>query len=423
MAESPQAGDGGSHEQSTRILGLVSAGHALSNFYLLCLPPLIPLLKADFGVSYAALGALLSVRSLATGFLQLPMGFLVDRFGGKIVLSFGLVAMSLSFAIIAFMPDYWWAMVATTLLGIGIATIRPSNYTILIASMPPKFIGRSFGINMFAGHSGRVIAPPIIIFAAGLWGWRVAMLIAAAIGLVVTIGILSQWRVVRDDTEVGEQRKKGPGFVEEVRLLASRSVLLFFLFYLLNALATNGIHSFIVTALAQLHHTPLAAASTALTAYLVASAVGVLAGGFLVDKTPKHELVAVLALSCSAALLVALGSVSLPIVVIVAVMTTIGIFQGTVRPARDMLIRAILPKESFGKAISMVATGAAIGGSIAPVVFGWIMDVGAARLVFYLLAVCLVLIAATVLVPKEKIIMPVDDPDTESDDSRKQEVP
>ena len=46
----------------------------------------------------------------------------------------------------------------------------------------------------------------------------------------------------------------------------------------------------------------------------------------------------------------------------------------------------------------MVATGAAIGGSIAPVVFGWIMDVGAARLVFYLLAVCLVLIAATVLV-------------------------
>lgn len=405
MAESPQTRDREIYDQSTRILGLVSAGHALSNFYLLCLPPLIPLLKADFSVSYAALGAMLSVRSLATGFLQLPMGFLVDRFGGKLVLSFGLIAMSASFAIIAFVPSYWWALAATTLLGIGVATIRPSNYTILNASMPPAFIGRSFGINMFAGHSGRVIAPPLIIFAAGLWGWRIAMLIAAGIGFVVTLGILTQWRVVRDDTEARE-RKKGPGFVKEVRLLASRSILMFFLFYLLNALATNGINSFIVTALAQLHHTPLAAASTALTAYLVASAIGVLAGGFLVDKTPKHELIAVLALLGSSALLVALGTNSLPIVVIVVMMTTIGIFQGTVRPARDMLIRAILPREAFGKAISMVATGAAIGGSIAPVAFGWIMDVGAARLVFYLLAVCLVLIAATVLAPKEKLVLP-----------------
>ncbi len=387
------------------ILALVSGGHALSNFYILCLPPLIPLFREEFGVSYAALGLMLSVRSIATGVLQLPMGFLVDRFGGKSVLAFGLVAMSLSLGMIALVPGYWWALGATAILGIGVATIRPSNYTILNASMPPAFIGRSFGINMFAGHTGRVVAPPMIILIAAVWGWRAAILIAAAIGLLVTIGILSQWRLVRDDA-TGKREAKGPGFVAEMRLLASYTVLLFFFFYLLQALATNGLHSFIVAALAELHKTPLTAASSALTAYLIASAAGVLIGGYIVDKTPKHELVAVTALCGSAALLAALGIVSLPIIVVIATMSLIGIFQGTVRPARDMLIRDLLPKEAFGKAISMVATGAAIGGAVAPVVFGWIMDIGRAQWLFYLLAACLVLIAFTVLLPKTRIVIP-----------------
>ncbi len=393
------------YSQSMRILTLISAGHALANFYILCLPPLIPLFKEEFGVSYAALGLMLSVRSLATGFLQLPMGFLVDRFGGKGVLTFGLIAMSAAVGLLALVPGYWWALVATALLGIGVATIRPSNYTILNASMPPSFIGRSFGINMFAGHCGRVVAPPLIIFAAALWGWRVGVMLAGAIGLVTTIAIVTQWRHVRDDAEQ-RSPSKGPGFIGEVRILASYSVLLFFFFYLLQALATNGLHSFIVAALAELHHTPLAAASTALTAYLVASAVGVLIGGFLVDKTPHHELVAVGALGISALLLVVLGSVPLPIIVVIGIMVAIGIFQGTVRPARDMMIRDILPKEAFGKAISMVATGAAIGGSVAPVLFGWIMDIGEARWLFYLLSACLVLIAVTVLLPKQRIVIP-----------------
>ena len=392
--------------QSIRILSLVSTGHALSNFYVLCLPPLIPFLKEEFDVSYAALGLMLSVRSVSTGMLQLPIGFLVDHFGGKRVLSIGLVLMSVGFGLLSIVPSYWWMPCLMAVFGAGIATIRPSNYTIINASMPAAWVGRSFGINMFAGHSGRVMGPPLIISAAALWGWRGAVLIAGGIGLAACFAIVSQWRYVRDDAVAAPKTGgEGPGFLAEIRLLASRAILLFFLFYLLNALTTNGLHSFMVAALAQLHETPLAAASGALTGYLIASALGVLAGGFLVDKTPRHELVAVLALSGSALLLILVGSVSLPVVVIVAVMTAVGIFQGTLRPARDMMIRAILPKESFGKAIGMVATGAAIGGAVAPVMFGWIMDIGEARWMFYLVALCLVMIAATVLIPKDRIVI------------------
>ena len=142
---------------------------------------------------------------------------------------------------------------------------------------------------------------------------------------------------------------------------------------------------------------PLAAATSALTGYLVASAIGVLAGGFMADKITRHGAVAAVALLISAGFLMVMVSISFPVMVVVALMTLVGLSQGTIRPCRDMLIRAILPKASFGKAIGIVSTGAAFGGALAPFAFGWIMDVGEAELVFHVLIISVVLMAAAIL--------------------------
>ncbi len=50
----------------TKILALVSTGHFFSHIYLIALPPLFPLLEAELGVGYAALGLLLALPNLAT---------------------------------------------------------------------------------------------------------------------------------------------------------------------------------------------------------------------------------------------------------------------------------------------------------------------------------------------------------------------
>lgn len=393
------------HSQSVRILTLISSGHALSNFYVLCIPALIPFLKTEFGVSYTLLGLLLTVRPITTGLLQIPVGFLVDHLGGKRMLIAGLFTLSISFILLSMVPNFWSAMPVMVLFGVGISTIRPSNYTILNASISPTWIGRAFGINMFAAHAGRAVAPPLMVSIAVLWDWRMALLIAGVVGLIVTVALMTQWRIVRDDA-VRVKRPEGLGFFQEIRMLASGSLFLFFIFFIFNALTTHGIHSFTVAALAELHGTPLTVASSALTGYLVAGAIGVLAGGFLVDKTPRHILVAVAVLIGSGALFVILGSVSMPMTLIVATLSLAGILQGILRPARDMLMRAVIPRESFGKAIGMVATGAAIGGAMAPLIFGWILDVGKANWLFYVLAMCLVILIVTVVIPKRRIELP-----------------
>lgn len=391
------------YSQSMRILALISTGHALSNFYVLCLPALLPFFREDFKVSFTYLGVILTTRAVTTGLLQVPVGFLVDKFGGKKVLICGLFILSGSFSALAAIPDFVWSIPLMVLFGAGLASMRPCNYTILNASIHPSFVGRAFGINMFTAHAARAVAPPMIVSIAVFWDWRIAVLTAGAMGFLVTLGLTTQWRIVRDDS-VQPKKTHDLSFFQEIRHLASASLLMFLVFFIFNALTTHGVHSFTVAALAELRNTPLTVASGVLTAYLVTGALGVLLGGFIVDKWPNHAAISIAVLVGSGAMFVIVGALPMPMVMIIILMSVAGVLQGVLRPARDMLMRAVIPRESFGKAIGIVATGAAVGGATAPLIFGWILDYGEPSWLFYVLAANLVILIGCVLVPKKRIV-------------------
>ena len=92
--------------RNIQVLALVGSGHAVSHFYLLALPPLFPLLRDELDLSYAALGLLVTLFNVATGFTQVPAGFLVDRFGARRLLLLGLALMGAAMTSLGFAPSY-----------------------------------------------------------------------------------------------------------------------------------------------------------------------------------------------------------------------------------------------------------------------------------------------------------------------------
>ena len=76
----------------TRMVGAVSAAHFVSHYYILLLAPLLPFVRADYGVSYTEIGLALAVFNTVSAALQAPAGFLVDRLGARILLIGALVA-------------------------------------------------------------------------------------------------------------------------------------------------------------------------------------------------------------------------------------------------------------------------------------------------------------------------------------------
>ena len=135
-----------------------------------------------------------------------------------------------------------------------------------------------------------------------------------------------------------------------------------------------------------------------MTGYLFASSIGVLAGGVLADWTRHHDRVAIIAFTATGLVMILLGSILVSLVLVIVLFAAIGFAQGLVRPARDMMVRAAAPDGGMGKAFGFVTTGIAVGGAVAPVLFGWMIDLGRAEWVFYLIAVFMVLGVFSVVV-------------------------
>jgi MFS family permease len=143
---------------------------------------------------------------------------------------------------------------------------------------------------------------------------------------------------------------------------------------MLLGLSSAGIGNFGVVALMSGYGTSFSAANIALTAYLGASAAGVLAGGFLADHTEKHGQVAAACFAVNAAIMLVIATVALPSPVLTAAMTAAGFLGGMIAPSRDMLVRNAAPVGAAGRAFGLVSTGFNFSGILSPLLFGWIMD-------------------------------------------------
>jgi MFS family permease len=136
------------------------------------------------------------------------------------------------------------------------------------------------------------------------------------------------------------------------------------------------------------------------------TAAGVLLGGIIADRTIHHERVAAAGFACTAAMAVVLGWVALPLVPLVVLMSVGGLLNGIIQPSRDMMVRAVTPPGSFGKVFGFVSTGFNIGGMVAPLLYGWLMDRGEPRLIFAVVTFFILLGLVTAITRRKPQALP-----------------
>lgn len=376
--------------RETRVLGLISTGHFMSHYSQLALYPLFPLMHDDFGVGYAALGLIVTILNATGAATQIPIGFLVDRIGAKRILISGLFIKTLAIGAMALTSSYEALLILAAIAGIGNAVFHPADYAILMSTMNERRIGRAFSIHTAAGSAGSAIAPVAILSIAALWDWRIAVLSIAVFGAITGIAMILQARVMHDHAAAAKKSERPAekqSVMDGIRMLLSPRVLVLYLFFMTTAMISIGLNSFSVTALIELYNTPLPIAGAALTTFLTGGFVGVLFGGYLADKTTRHDLVAATAFAGSAGFIILIGSFNLPNVAMLGAFAAIGVLLGTVRPARDMMVRAVTQEGDGGKMFGFMSNGHQIAGVIVPVLFGWVIDQGAVQWIFWLSAI------------------------------------
>ncbi len=371
---------------ANRTLAAISAAHWVSHFHIFVLPMLFPFLKAQLGVGYIDLGFALTVFAVTSGLTQAPIGYLADHIGARKILLMGLMLGGASLIMLGLHLSYPSLIVCAMLLGLANSVYHPADYAILSAHMDEARMGRAFSIHTFAGFVGGAVAPAIMAGLVASIGGHGALIVAGAIGVAVALLLMI---VGIPDASAADRGGKGAGAAGQSIITPALIVLT--VFFMLLSLSNAGINNFGVVALMGGFGVSFSTANVALTAFLGSSAAGVLAGGFLADRTHRHGQVAAACFAINAALVLVIALIPLPSLLLTVAMGCAGFLGGVIAPSRDMLVRAAAPPGAAGRAFGIVSTGFNIGGIISPLLFGWIMDQNMTHWVFGASAIFMVL--------------------------------
>jgi FSR family fosmidomycin resistance protein-like MFS transporter len=387
----------------TRLVAGVSTAHFVSHFYMLVLPPLFAFVKDDYGVSYTEVGLAITVFNLVSAVAQTPAGFLIDRINARFALIAGLLLGAAGFTVAGLVNSYWMLVAMFGVIGLGNTVYHPADYALLSRYVAPERISQAYSVHTFSGMLGSAAAPAAVLVLHGMFGWRGAFLGAAMLGVIAALILLFQPHGEPHPT-AAKPRDAGSA-PNDWRLLVTAPILMNFVFFLLYAFGSFGLQNFSVVALGSLYGTSPVTANTALSAYLLLSAAGVLVGGFIAGRISHHRLIASFGLLATVLAALLIGNVDLGALLLILVMSLVGLCSGIVMPSRDMIVREVTPPGAFGAVFAFVTTGYHVAGILAPPMFGALLDYGAPRWTFVLVAgFTLLSIVAVMCVPQRKAL-------------------
>jgi MFS family permease len=341
---------------------------------------------ADFALSYTEAGFLMTVFFVVSGIGQAVAGFVVDRTGARPVLMFGIGTLGLSGLVLAAASSYAGLLAAAAVAGIGNSIFHPADFTLLNRRVSSGRLGHAFSVHGLSGNLGWAAGSVVMAGVAAASTWRNAALVAATIGLAVLALLLLRRRVLADgaETEVVAPAKGGAiPATGAFAFLRSGAVWLCFAFFLITTGAFGVLQNYGPAILHNVYALALPVASMGLTAYLLGSALGMVAGGFVGGRFEDSDFVIAPALAVSASTALLLASGLSPAIAILPLMALIGFGVGVAGPSRDLLVRRAATAQfgatAYGRVYGFVYSGLDVGLAISPLVFGPLLDAGRYR--------------------------------------------
>ncbi len=367
------------------VIGLVGLAHCISHFSQLLLAPLFPWLKDAFQVSYAQLGLLMTIFFVTSCVVQTLSGFWVDRYGPRPILFGGLALLGVAALGYASAQSWWMLAGFSVVAGLGNGVFHPVDYTMINRRVAKERLAHAYSVHGITGSLGWALAPVLLVPITLASSWRVALLVAAALAF----GVLALLWLWRGQLEVEPLPASPQGQAEPEHPLAFLripAVWMCFAFFFFYAGALSIVQTFAPQAARELHAVPAQLVAVCLTVYMLCSAAGMLAGGFMAKDPERAERIVGIAFALAALVALAIGFTDLPALAVPVLFGAMGFVSGMAGPSRDLLVKRSAPDNATGRVYGVVYSGLDIGQALVPLAIGTLMDHGAFRSVWLALA-------------------------------------
>ena len=145
-------------------------------------------------------------------------------------------------------------------------------------------------------------------------------------------------------------------------------------FFFFNAVALSGVQAFAPEAARVLHNVPVPLAAMCLTIYMLCSAGGMVAGGFLASDPARCERVIGVGYGMAALVALSIGFADIAPLAVPVLFGVMGFGAGIAGPSRDLIVKRAAPPNATGRVYGVVYSGLDIGQAVAPLLFGSLMD-------------------------------------------------
>jgi FSR family fosmidomycin resistance protein-like MFS transporter len=354
---------------------------------------MLPIWQAEFGLSYAAVGALRGVLAGTMASFQIPAGFLSERLGTPLVLAGGTALAGFAYCLALFAGSFPALIAVLFLVGLGASTQHPLASSLVAHAFSGTRSLRALGTYNFAGDLGKMAIPAAGALLVTMLPWRVTLALIGAVGLVVAVALLLltpryHAETAKTESDKGNHAVGGQGAFYALLSIgvidsATRMGLLTFLPFLLTAKGAS-----------------LPTIGFALTLVFVGGAVGKLVCAWI---GARIGVVATVWLTEGLTALGILALIVLPLEFAMMLLPAIGVALNGTSSVLYGSVPLLVTPEARTRAFSIFYTGAIGSGAVAPIFYGLIGDAVGVPYALVVIAAVVLLTLPLVLVIRTRL--------------------
>ncbi|MEY2372512.1 MFS transporter [Lysinibacillus capsici] len=356
------------------ILALLFLGWSLGNLDRYIMNYAVVSITGDLQLDASSTGIILSAFFLGYAIMQIPGGWLADKFGAKRVLLMSVIMWSIFTGLTAIAWSLTAMIVIRFLFGIGEGGFQPSSSKIIATIFPKEERGRAMSIMLTSGGIVSLIVPLLAAYLLGTIGWRMMFIIIGAIGAIIAFLYWKYIKLPQDEAAIAgtENTTNKVNFKELLKTpLMWNLIIAYFCIYAVNW----GLVSWIPTYLQKNRGLDLMSIGWVQTIPAITTIIGVYGSGYIIDKLPKGMEKVLGSISCAViGLLLYLMFTAKTVTLFIGYQTVVSIFIAFVITLLPVIVLKKLPSSITGSAMGIANTGGQLAGFVTPMAIGFMVD-------------------------------------------------
>ncbi|MEK5332356.1 MULTISPECIES: MFS transporter [unclassified Lysinibacillus] len=359
------------------ILALLFLGWSLGNLDRYIMNYAVVAITGDLSLDASSTGIILSAFFLGYAIMQIPGGWLADKFGAKRILLIAVIMWSIFTGLTAIAWSLAAMIVIRFLFGIGEGGFQPASSKIIATVFPKEERGRAMSIMLTSGGIVSLIVPLLSAYLLGTIGWRMMFIIIGLIGAFIAF---LYWKYIK----LPQEQTVSTGSVEDGKVTTKVSfkelfktplmwnlIIAYFCIYAVNW----GLVSWIPTYLQKNRGLDLMSIGWAQTIPAITTIIGVYGSGFIIDKLPRGMDKILGSISCAViGILLYLMFTAESVTLFIGYQTVVSIFIAFVITLLPAIVLKKLPSSITGSAMGVANTGGQLAGFVTPMAIGFMVD-------------------------------------------------